>query len=75
VCKTNKTNNQPVDKTADKIRALFDLTRRHDVDLCCGFQRRFDPSYLSLYHQINTAKSIGAPPTSSIFFGDHPMPS
>lgn len=43
---------KPVDETAEKIRNLFEVTRRHGVELCCGFQRRFDPGYLSLYHQV-----------------------
>lgn len=47
----------------------------HGVRLCCGFQRRFDPSYLSLYHQVNTLRSVGRPLSASIFFGDHPVPS
>ncbi|KAL7540831.1 hypothetical protein ACHAXR_010987 [Thalassiosira sp. AJA248-18] len=66
---------KPVDETASKIRALFDITCRHKVNLCCGFQRRFDSSYLSLYHQVNTVGAIGTPLTASIFFGDHPVPS
>ncbi|KAL9183277.1 hypothetical protein ACHAXT_005064 [Thalassiosira profunda] len=65
---------KPVDETADRIRQLFGVARRHGVELCCGFQRRFDPSYLSLYRQVNTVGSIGAPLTASIFFGDHPAP-
>ena len=42
--------------------------------LCCGFQRRFDPSYLALAEAIRKGE-IGTPLTSSIFFGDHPVPS
>ena len=72
-CRTSR--QQPVDETASKIRSLFDTARRHGVLLCCGFQRRFDPSYLALYHQVNTSRSIGTPLTSSIFFGDHPVPA
>eukprot|EP00584_Thalassiosira_punctigera_P027589 CAMPEP_0172580250 /NCGR_PEP_ID=MMETSP1067-20121228/139662_1 /TAXON_ID=265564 ORGANISM="Thalassiosira punctigera, Strain Tpunct2005C2" /NCGR_SAMPLE_ID=MMETSP1067 /ASSEMBLY_ACC=CAM_ASM_000444 /LENGTH=365 /DNA_ID=CAMNT_0013372987 /DNA_START=195 /DNA_END=1292 /DNA_ORIENTATION=+ len=65
---------KPVDETADKIRSLFNTTRRHKVNLCCGFQRRFDPSYLSLYRQVNSG-AIGTPLTANVFFGDHPVPS
>ena len=66
---------KPVDETADKIRALFNTTEKHKVNLCCGFQRRFDSSYLSLYHQVNTVRAIGSPLTANIFFGDHPVPT
>jgi len=73
---------KPVDETSAKTSALFkicsDATKDKDIDakvhLCCGFQRRFDPSYLSLYNQIKS-DSIGTPLTASIFFGDHPVPS
>lgn len=65
---------KPVDETADKVSSLFQLCNDHKVKLCCGYQRRFDSSYQSLYHQINSG-AIGTPLTASIFFGDHPVPS
>ena len=66
---------KPIDETATKISTLFNISSKHKVHLCCGFQRRFDPSYLSLYHQVNTTKSIGNQLTANIFFGDHPVPT
>lgn len=71
---------KPIDETSSKIRQLYSVTNGHGVKLCCGFQRRFDPSYLLLYNQLNNSSAnegsgIGKPLTASIFFGDHPIPS
>jgi len=79
---------KPIDETESKVRTLYKVTNQYGVKLCCGFQRRFDPSYLELYNRINnptttqsTTKDegsgggIGIPLTASIFFGDHPIPS
>ena len=65
---------KPVDETSSQIQTLFNTVRTHNVALSCGFQRRFDPSYLALYETIRSG-GIGAPLTANIFFGDHPMPS
>eukprot|EP01082_Thalassiosira_pseudonana_P004204 g3788.t1 g3788 contig13:161618-164492(+) len=65
---------KPVDETSAKIRKLFNAVRAQNVHLCCGFQRRFDDSYLSLYNTIHSG-GIGTPLNASIFFGDHPVPS
>ena len=61
---------------------MYKVTNENGVKLCCGFQRRFDPSYLELYNQINNpiatedeGGGIGTPLTASIFFGDHPIPT
>jgi len=43
------------------------------VSLCCGFQRRFDESYVSVAKAVQRGQ-IGRPITSSIFFADHPCP-
>ena len=75
---------KPIDETALKVRDLYKVTNDCGVKLCCGFQRRFDPSYLELYNQINNpteaegrdeGSGIGVPLTASIFFGDHPIPT
>ena len=72
---------KPIDETALKVRDLYKVTNDCGVKLCCGFQRRFDPSYLELYNQINNptedeeGRGIGVPLTASIFFGDHPIPT
>ena len=65
---------KPVDETAKQISALFQICNNHNVALCCGYQRRFDSSYQSLYHHVNSG-SIGTPLMANIFFGDHPVPS
>ncbi|KAL3801218.1 hypothetical protein HJC23_012618 [Cyclotella cryptica] len=65
---------KPVDETSSSVKEIFNTIRAHNVSLCCGFQRRFDPSYLSLFNTIRSG-GIGTPLTASIFFGDHPVPS
>ncbi len=65
---------KPVDETASKTISLFKTCNNQAVNLCCGYQRRFDSSYQALYHQVNSG-AIGNPLTASIFFGDHPVPS
>lgn len=68
---------KPVAESASAIENLFAKTlqfthsnRSRPVALCCGFQRRFDPSYQAAM----TGASIGTPITARIFFGDHPVP-
>lgn len=63
---------KPVDESAPQIEALFDKANRANLQLCCGFQRRFDPSYASLYDKV-VAGHIGKPLQATIFFGDHPI--
>ena len=65
---------KPIDETSEQIRESYAVARKYNVQLCCGFQRRFDPSYVSLYHQVNTHSAIGTPLSAAIFFGDHPVP-
>lgn len=64
---------KPVDQTADKIEKLFDYCIERKVKLCCGFQRRFDPSYVAATEAVKTGK-IGTPIMANIFFADHPVP-
>ena len=63
-----------MDETSSQIQNIFNTVRSNNVALCCGFQRRFDPSYLALYENIRNG-NIGTAITASIFFGDHPVPS
>ena len=71
---------KPVEESASKIQSLFDLASQHNVALCCGFQRRFDPSYRSALSLMPTIlKGPGEEEPSeliyaNIFFGDHPVP-
>lgn len=71
---------KPVEESASKIETLYNLASEHNVALCCGFQRRFDPSYQSALAQMPTILSGpgDAGPSdviyANIFFGDHPVP-
>jgi myo-inositol 2-dehydrogenase/D-chiro-inositol 1-dehydrogenase len=71
---------KPVEESAPKIEALFGLASQHNLQLCCGFQRRFDPSYQSALEQlptiVNTDSEDGGEVLvyANIFFGDHPVP-
>ena len=62
------------DESAQKIEDVFEIANRGNLQLCCGFQRRFDPSYQSLLHQLHGGQ-IGKPISGTVFFGDHPVPS
>ena len=64
---------KPVDETADGTRRLFSVASGAGVALCCGYQRRFDPSYVALREGLKGG-SVGRPVTASVFFGDHPAP-
>jgi myo-inositol 2-dehydrogenase/D-chiro-inositol 1-dehydrogenase len=64
---------KPVDETADKIIKLFEIAERGDISLCCGFQRRFDASYVAAANAVQRG-DIGTPVTANIFFADHPCP-
>lgn len=64
---------KPVDETADKIIKLFEIAERGDVSLCCGFQRRFDASYVAAANAVQRGE-IGNPVSANIFFADHPCP-
>jgi predicted dehydrogenase len=64
---------KPVDESAAKIEELFDIANDANIQLCCGFQRRFDPSYQQALQAIHSGQ-IGNPIAASVFFGDHPVP-
>lgn len=64
---------KPVDETAEKIEHLYRVAHNANIQLCCGFQRRFDDSYVSASQAVH-AGSIGMPVTANIFFADHPCP-
>jgi len=64
---------KPVDETAQKIEELFDYCSFKDVRLCCGFQRRFDESYVSAANAVKNG-NIGKPLSATILFADHPSP-
>ena len=64
---------KPVDATSTKIEALFDSAEKAQINLCCGFQRRFDQSYQHALNVVHIGE-IGTAITANIFFGDHPVP-
>lgn len=64
---------KPVDETAEKIENLFDICERYGAKLCCGFQRRFDDSYVAVTDAVRLG-NIGKPISANIFFADHPCP-
>jgi myo-inositol 2-dehydrogenase/D-chiro-inositol 1-dehydrogenase len=68
---------KPVAESASAMEDLFErvlqfthASRSRPVALCCGFQRRFDPSYQAAMN----CSFFGKPITARIFFGDHPVP-
>jgi myo-inositol 2-dehydrogenase/D-chiro-inositol 1-dehydrogenase len=64
---------KPVDSEPGKIRELFAECAAHGVRLCCGFQRRFDPSYVAAREKV-AAGLVGHPSLVRVFFADHPCP-
>lgn len=64
---------KPVDETAQKIEKLFDYCSLKDVHLCCGFQRRFDESYVTTANAVKDGK-VGKPLSANIIFADSPTP-
>lgn len=65
---------KPVDETAHQIESLFDYCHnQRRIHLCCGFQRRVDPSYVAAQKAVQTGQ-IGKPLFANIFFADHPCP-
>lgn len=64
---------KPVAAGPDEISELFEFCEKAGVQLCCGFQRRFDTTYVAAKDAIAEGK-IGRPLMCSIFFGDHPVP-
>jgi myo-inositol 2-dehydrogenase / D-chiro-inositol 1-dehydrogenase len=64
---------KPIGESATEIQHLIDMANDAKIPLCCGFQRRFDPSYQSAVNAIRQG-DIGTPLVVTIFFGDHPIP-
>ena len=64
---------KPVDETAEKIESLFAFASKADIALCCGFQRRFDSSYVAATQAVQNGQ-VGYPVMAHIFFADHPIP-
>ncbi|CAB9510932.1 Myo-inositol 2-dehydrogenase [Seminavis robusta] len=64
---------KPVGESAAQIDSLFDMAKTANLHLCCGFQRRFDPSYVAAAQAIAN-QEIGTPVVANLFFADHPIP-
>jgi len=64
---------KPIDETAEKIASLYKVANAAGISLCCGFQRRFDASYVAAAEATRDGK-VGVPVTANIFFADHPSP-
>ena len=62
---------KPVAETADEIEATFRYAAKASIAVCCGFQRRFDPSYVAAKQNL---EQIGKPTFAQIIFADHPCP-
>jgi myo-inositol 2-dehydrogenase/D-chiro-inositol 1-dehydrogenase len=65
---------KPVADSPDEIEDLYDICDQHQVPLCCGFQRRFDQSYIQAAHNVQQG-NIGKVTNAHIHFGDSPGPS
>mmetsp|Transcript_9277 Transcript_9277/g.10581 ORF Transcript_9277/g.10581 Transcript_9277/m.10581 type:complete len:338 (+) Transcript_9277:235-1248(+) len=65
---------KPIDATPGRIESLFQLCKVKGVKLCCGFQRRFDKTYVAAKEAIESGQ-IGTPTFVRVFFADHPCPS
>jgi myo-inositol 2-dehydrogenase/D-chiro-inositol 1-dehydrogenase len=65
---------KPIDETAAKIKDVYAYTESKNVSLCCGFQRRFDPSYVAVKESI-VADDVGEISLANVIFHDSPTPS
>ena len=61
---------KPVAEDAKDIQKIYKVCREHKVNLCCGFQRRFDKSYIALRDSVVSGR-IGTPKMIHLFFADH----
>jgi myo-inositol 2-dehydrogenase/D-chiro-inositol 1-dehydrogenase len=67
---------KPVGETSEMVNDLFDIAESNSIELCCGFQRRFDATYRAVYDSVNGLNAtVGTPNMSTVVFHDHPTPS
>jgi predicted dehydrogenase len=64
---------KPVAEDPGEVEELFGACESAGVRLCCGFQRRFDPSYAACRDAVASG-GIGEPVYAHLFFADHPVP-
>ncbi|GMH65972.1 hypothetical protein TL16_g04326 [Triparma laevis f. inornata] len=65
---------KPIAEDAEGIRKAFEIARRKGNTLCCGFQRRFDDTYVAGSTKVKNGE-IGKVVNCNVIFGDHPCPS
>jgi myo-inositol 2-dehydrogenase/D-chiro-inositol 1-dehydrogenase len=61
---------KPISEDSTEIQQSYRVCQEHNVTLCCGFQRRFDKSYINMRNAIKSGK-IGDPKMIHVFFADH----
>merc|ERR1712070_1344203 len=64
---------KPVAETPEEITTLFSVCKEANVPLCCGFQRRFDTSYVAMKDAVAKGE-VGKVIFINVMFGDHPVP-
>ncbi|KAG7350488.1 myo-inositol 2-dehydrogenase [Nitzschia inconspicua] len=64
---------KPVADSPQEIEELYTMCESQGVPLCCGFQRRFDKSYVAAAEAVQQGE-IGQAISAHIFFGDSPGP-
>ena len=51
---------KPIDLTLDKIKRVIEVVEQTDIKFQVGFNRRYDPNFLKVYHTVKSGK-IGKP--------------
>lgn len=65
---------KPIAEDAEGIRRAFEIAGKKGNKLCCGFQRRFDDTYVAGSTKVKNGE-IGKVVNCNVIFGDHPCPS
>lgn len=65
---------KPIAETTEEVDELYKLAEEKKLTLLCGFQRRFDPSFMKLKEAIVDGK-IGKVQIIKTISRDHPLPS
>lgn len=65
---------KPVGGTIEEIDEAYSASAAAEIQLCCSFQRRFDPSYKALLTACLDQKRIGRIQSIHTVFRDHPCP-
>lgn len=65
---------KPIAETTEEVDELYNLAKEKNLYLLCGFQRRFDPSFMKLKQSIDNG-DIGKVQVIKTTSRDHPLPS